>query len=188
MTSYSISGSERFSSLMNILGLAGICGVLAMALIWQVVFDEPPCPLCLLQRAAFVMVGIGLLLNMRFGPSPMHYGLILFSSLAGAFVAGRQTLLHIAPLDQGYGSPFLGLHFYTWAFVLFAVLMLWTAMMLVIDRAHVDHPQTRIPGKLIGWIAWIFFILVAANLLSTLLECGFGACPDNPVSYLWLPK
>lgn len=173
---------------MNILALAGICGVLAMALAWQVIFNEPPCPLCLLQRVAFVMVGIGLLLNLRFGASATHYGLIIFSSLAGAFVAGRQTLLHIAPLDPGYGSPFLGWHFYTWAFALFVVLMLWTATMLVIDRTLVDHPQARTSGKLVGWIAWIFFVLVAANLVSTLLECGFGACPDDPVSYLWLPK
>src|SRR5690606_1173312 len=111
------------------------------------------------------------LLNVRFGSKPVHYGLILFSSLAGAFAAGRQTLLHIAPLDQGFGSPFLGLHFYTLAFVLFAVLMLWTAMMLVIDRELVGDTQVRISGRLIGWIAWFFFVLVAANLLSTLLEC-----------------
>lgn len=188
MTSYSTPRPESFSTLMNILGLAGICGVLAMALVWQVVFNEPPCPLCLLQRVAFVMVGMGLLLNLRFGSSPMHYGLILFSSVAGAFVAGRQTLLHIAPHDQGFGSPFLGMHFYTWAFVLFAALMLWTAIMLVIDRRFADNPQTRTSGKLVSWTAWIFFMLVAANLISTLLECGFGACPDNPVSYLWLSK
>ena len=25
--------------------------------------------------------------------------------------------------------------------------------------------------------------LTALNVVSTLLECGFGACPDNPVDY-----
>jgi len=179
------SGSRRFSDGMNALGLAAVCGVLLMAFIWQVAFDELPCPLCLLQRVGFVLVGIGLLLNVRFGPSPLHYALILFSALAGAFAAGRQMLLHIGPADPGYGSPFLGLHFYTWAFVLFVLAMAWTAAMLVIDRACADAPRVRRNGPLVRAIIWLFFALVAANLVSTLLECGFGACPDDPVSYLW---
>jgi len=32
----------------------------------------------------------------------------------------------------------------------------------------------------------IFTLLVAANLLSTVLECGAGQCDDNPVRYLLL--
>ncbi|MBY9039596.1 hypothetical protein K7461_29900, partial [Pseudomonas fluorescens] len=32
----------------------------------------------------------------------------------------------------------------------------------------------------------IFALLVAANLLSTVLECGAGQCDDNPVRYLLL--
>lgn len=173
---------------MNMLGLVGICGVLLLALVWQVVFDDLPCPLCLLQRLGFVLIGIGILLNIRFGSSPLHYALILISALAGAFAAGRQVLLHIAPDDTGYGPPFLGMHFYTWAFVLFGLFMLWTAIMLVIDRAHADHPMARTHGWPARGVIWLFLVLVAANLISTLLECGFGACPDDPVSYLWWPK
>jgi hypothetical protein len=35
----------------------------------------------------------------------------------------------------------------------------------------------------------IFILLVLANLISTLLECGVGPCADDPVKYdglLWL--
>jgi hypothetical protein len=35
----------------------------------------------------------------------------------------------------------------------------------------------------------IFILLVAGNLISTLLECGIGPCADDPVKYegwLWL--
>ncbi|MGP1615420.1 MAG: hypothetical protein ACTS5Y_10250, partial [Pollutimonas bauzanensis] len=35
-------------------------------------------------------------------------------------------------------------------------------------------------------IMWLFFLLVLGNMASTMLECGFGSCPDNPASYLWL--
>jgi hypothetical protein len=38
-----------------------------------------------------------------------------------------------------------------------------------------------------GWFAkamviW-FILLVLANVLSTLLECGIGPCADDPVTY-----
>lgn len=178
--------SSPFSRGLNMLALAGICAVLGMAFLWQVAYKELPCPLCLLQRAAFVLVGIGLVLNVRFGPSPMHYGLILLSALGGAFVAGRQVLLHIAPGDPGYGSPFLGLHFYTWAFIAFVIIMVWVAVMLVIDRNASDHNSLIPMDSFTGFIMWLFFFLVAANVVSTLLECGFGPCADNPVTYLWL--
>lgn len=178
--------SSPFSRGLNMLALAGICAVLGMAFLWQVAYKELPCPLCLLQRTAFVLVGIGLVLNVRFGPSPMHYGLILLSALGGAFVAGRQVLLHIAPGDPGYGSPFLGLHFYTWAFIAFVIIMVWVAVMLVIDRNASDHNSLIPMDSFTGFIMWLFFFLVAANVVSTLLECGFGPCADNPVTYLWL--
>jgi hypothetical protein len=32
----------------------------------------------------------------------------------------------------------------------------------------------------------LFLLVVAGNLVSTLLECGVGPCADNPTSYLWL--
>src|SRR5690606_6755374 len=101
---------STFSRAINTLALLGICGVLGMAFFDQLVNNELPCPLCLLQRMAFMLIGMGLLLNIRFGPSPMHYGVILLSSLVGAVASGRQVLLHLAPGDPGYGAPFMGLH------------------------------------------------------------------------------
>jgi disulfide bond formation protein DsbB len=183
----SLSGGEsRVSRAINTLALAGVCGVLAMAFFWQLIYNDLPCPLCLLQRVGFVLVGIGLLMNVRFGPCALHYGIIVLSAVGGAFAAGRQVLLHIPPGDTGYGLPFLGMHFYTWAFVLFAALIVYAGIMLVIDRRCVDQPHSRPVSSFAYGVMWLFFILVAANVVSTLLECGFGACPDDPTSYLWL--
>jgi len=30
--------------------------------------------------------------------------------------------------------------------------------------------------------------LTALNVVSTLMECGFGACPDNPLAYELLKR
>jgi disulfide bond formation protein DsbB len=183
---YLYNDSSTGSRVLNLLALTGLCVVLLLAFIWQLAFNDLPCPLCLLQRVAFVLAGIGLLLNIRFGPSPLHYGIVILSALGGAAAAGRQVLSHIAPGDPGYGPPFLGLHFYTWAFILFVALIAYSGLMIMLKQRSSDPTTPYRVTRPAAAVMWLFFLLVLANMLSTLLECGFGACPDNPVNYLWL--
>jgi hypothetical protein len=35
---------------------------------------------------------------------------------------------------------------------------------------------------------WLVIALTAANVVTTLLECGFGACADNPLVYELLKR
>ena len=91
-------------------------------------------PLCLLQRIQFALLAVGPVLNVRFGPRPSHYALSLLVATAGAAFAMRQILLHIMPGDPGYGSALLGYHYYSWAFIGFAVAILALAAMLLFDR------------------------------------------------------
>ncbi len=174
------------SRVVNTFALLALCGVLGFAFAWQLLYHEIPCPLCLLQRVAFILTGIGLLLNVQYGPANLHYGIIILSALAGASVAARQMALHIMPGDAGYGAPFLGLHFYTWALLMFIALILYCGLMLCVDRANVQIAASRSTGPYARQVLWLFFLLALANMGSTLLECGFGACVDNPVRYLWL--
>ncbi|MEO6986350.1 MAG: disulfide bond formation protein B [Paralcaligenes sp.] len=174
------------SRVINTFALLAICGVLGFAFAWQLIYNEIPCPLCLLQRVAFILAGIGLLLNVRYGPANLHYGLIILSALAGAFVAACQMALHIMPGDAGYGAPFLGLHFYTWALLMFIALIAYCGLMLCLDRSNFQSTFSRSPGPYARQVMWLFFLLALANLGSTLLECGYGACVDNPIRYLWL--
>lgn len=185
-SNYISNDAFGLSRALNGLALAGVCAILLMAFVWQLAFNELPCPLCLLQRAAFVLIGIALILNLRFGPSSLHYAMVIASAMAGAFASGRQVLLHIAPGDAGYGSPFLGLHFYTWAFIASIAFMVFSCVMLALDRRSADQAIPRRTSRLYGALMWLFLLLVAGNVVSTLLECGFGPCADNPVSYLWL--
>ncbi len=173
--------------LQNLLGLLGVCLVLVAAFYLQLAQGELPCPLCLLQRGCFVALGIAFVLNLQFGSSPVHYGLMLVSAMVGAATSLRQILLHIAPGDRGYVSSFLGLHLYSWAFVAFSLAILYVALMLIVE-ARVDAARRRIdiPNLAERLCIWLFALLVAANLASTFLECGLGACPDNPTAYDWL--
>lgn len=175
------------SALFNALALLGITAALILAFAWQFIFNEIPCPLCLLQRVAFVLAGIGMLLNLRFGASPTHYAMVIAAALGGVVVAGRQFLLHQGPGDPGYGSTLFGLHFYTWAVIAFAALILWCALMLVLDSRTDGAAVPRRVGMLTGAIMALFLLVVLANAAGTTLQCGFGPCADNPTRYQWLP-
>jgi disulfide bond formation protein DsbB len=175
---------SRLSYGLNTLALGLISAVLAGAFIEQIVFGELPCPLCLLQRAGLIAVGLGFLLNLRFGVQPLHYGIALFGALIGASTSVRQILLHIAPGDPGFSKALFGFHMYTWSFITFVGIMLGIAFLLCLCKT--GHNERPLNTRMAGLSSLFFLLIVAANLLSTLLECGFTQCGDDPSSYLWL--
>lgn len=170
---------------LNALGLIAISGVLLAAFFEQLVFGELPCPLCLLQRVGFVIVGAGLTLNVLCGPRPSHYGLMLLGAVTGAAIALRQIALHVVPGTGGYGSPILGLHLYTWAFVVFALVVVGSGLMLLIES---QFSGSRDRSGLARFAVGLFALVVLANGVSTVLECGGGLCPDNPTEYQLLEQ
>jgi disulfide bond formation protein DsbB len=169
---------------LNALSLYAVALVLAAAFAAQPVLHELPCPLCLLQRILFATLAIGPILNIRFGPRPSHYALSLLTAVAGAIVSTRQVLLHIMPGDAGYGSALLGYHYYSWALIGFIAAIVLLAAILLFDRQFDDAATQPLSGDAFAQAAvWFVISPTALNVVSTLLECGFGACADNPVVY-----
>uniref|UniRef100_UPI003BAD59A0 disulfide bond formation protein B n=1 Tax=Stappia sp. TaxID=1870903 RepID=UPI003BAD59A0 len=175
--------SRSLETTLNALALLAIAVVLGVAFFDQLVNGELPCPLCLLQRSGFLLLAIGPVLSVARGPRASHYGVAILAGLLGAGFAMRQILLHIAPGDAGFGAPFLGLHFYTWAFVVFVVAIAACAAMLIL-RAPDEAGEAVSGGGTLGRVAVLLVILMAgANAMSTVLECGFATCPDDPQTY-----
>jgi disulfide bond formation protein DsbB len=175
---------------LNAVGLYGVALVLAIAFGAQLWLHELPCPLCLLQRIQFAMLAVGPILNIRHGPRPSHYGLSLLAALLGAAVAGRQIFLHILLGDPGFGSALFGYHYYTWAFLGFTAAIVLIAIMLLFDRPFEARVEAE-PAPTGGFVhaaVWLVIALTALNLLSTVLECGFQACPDDPKEYELLKR
>ncbi|MES2599194.1 MAG: disulfide bond formation protein B [Pseudomonadota bacterium] len=173
---------------LNALSLYGVAAVLAAAFAAQFMLNELPCPLCLLQRIMFTALAIGPILNIRFGPRPSHYALSLLAALIGAMVSTRQVLLHIMPGDAGYGSALLGYHYYTWALLGFIAAIALLSVILLFDKQF-DSTRTAPPASAFARTAvWLVIGLTALNVISTLVECGFGACADNPVVYELLKR
>ena len=174
---------ERFA---NVFALTGILTVLLMASVLQFVLHELPCPLCLLQRIGFFCMALGFLLNIRVGFHPRHYSMVLMGSLFTALVALRQVALHIVPGSGAYGDAFLGLHLYTWAFVLCMTMMGVTAILLGFKRQYKPVIYVSTSWRVCGHIMLACTIaLLLINIGSTFLECGFSACPESPTTYHW---
>lgn len=180
--------SPRPSRILNSIGLLVVCGVLIAAYAYQFVLNELPCPLCLLQRVAFVAVGYGLALNLIYGAKPHHYGIMLIAAVYGASVSIRQILLHIVPGTGAYGSPVLGMHYYTWAGISFFLVILGTAVMLLFEGQYnklKDEPSNERFGgvKLAKFAFFLLLFLAAANMVTTFVECGPLVCADPPTEY-----
>jgi disulfide bond formation protein DsbB len=79
-------------------------GLLGFGVYLEVVRGIEPCPLCIIQRLFFVLVGTGSLIAALH--NPRRFGIRLYSislglfSMGGAAVAGRQVWLQHLPPDQ----------------------------------------------------------------------------------------
>jgi disulfide bond formation protein DsbB len=175
--------TPRFAVALNALALYAIALILAVAFYFQIVLGELPCPLCMLQRIAFIALAIGPILTLRFGPRPRHYAMAIIAAVLGAAIASRQILLHIGPADPGYGSALLGYHFYTWAFISFAVAVLASAVVLLFDGQFEPMSKPLKLAPLESGAIWLVLAMAVLNVASAFLECGFGACPADPVHY-----
>ena len=173
------------SRLLNALGLILVDTVLALAFVDQLWFRDLPCPLCILQRAAFFAAGFGLALNIIFGPRPSHYAIVILGSAMGAAISTRQILLHIVPGSGSYGNDIFGLHLCTWAFIAFVLMIIGSAILLLDDRQFArTEPWSSRLNVLPLTAFMVFIVLAVCNVISTRLICGGGLCPASPGGYL----
>lgn len=187
--------SPEISRVLNAVGLLIVCAILLGGYYFQIFWGELPCPLCLLQRVGFVAVGFGLSLNLIYGPRPSHYGVMIIGALFGGSVAVRQILLHIIPGTGSYGSPILGLHYYSWAAIFSFLIIAGTALMLLFSRQFEHATDEEVTGttKFGGsnFARFAFFVLIlttATDAVSTFLECGPYVCDESPTSYKFLDE
>ncbi|WWO99756.1 MAG: disulfide bond formation protein B [Candidatus Dasytiphilus stammeri] len=174
------SHAHRVCHFINLLVLFGNNIILIMAFYYQLVWNELPCPICLLQRVGIIMISIGFFLNIIFGIRTIHYGIALLGCILTGIIAMRQVFLHILPGDLGYGSTLFNLHFYTLALLSSLLTVVVIAILLILKDSK-ESSLTLTKWEKINII--ILCILIAGNLVSTFLECGIGNCDSNPTSY-----
>ena len=171
---------------LNVATLFAFCAVMCSALLLQIFWHEPPCPLCLLQRIGLSMVMFGFMLNIIDSVQQRHYGVVLVGALFGATVALRQILLHITPGTPGFGRDLLSYHLYTWSFIIFALTILGVGILLLLLNQQVGQEEAYKPTVPARMICLLAIALVLSNVAASFMECGpYLACPDDPTGY-WL--
>lgn len=162
---------------LEIAALAGICFLLLDAFFYQLVLGELPCAFCNLIRVCFMLFGSGLLLNQVFGINPWNYVLSGLGALIGSLLSLLFMFAKALPGSIPTGSAILGLHMYTWTFMVFTAALMVCLVMAVL-YAQRDARDDGVPASskrpaLHSWVIGVFVALVAANLVSAFLQNGF---------------
>jgi len=179
--------AQRLLARLNYLYLAAmlavIAGILTAAMTLQYVNGELPCPLCLLQRVALFGVCFGIMQNFRSGFSYQNTGFSLLFAILLLIVSVRQSLLDIYPRPghEYIGSAIFGIHMPVWSIIIALCLLIAYAAKLAVlggDEHLRDHRVTSFPGldRVASVISLYVIVLCAINLVSAVLQCGFGQC------------
>jgi disulfide bond formation protein DsbB len=181
---------SRFGFSLAHFNVLAVCGVLLGAFGVQFGKGEFPCPLCSLQRMAMLLCALGpafIILRTRRGglttaDFAAGYGLSVLAAVAGATISGRQVLLHITPPDAGYGDAVLGLHLYTWAFVVFVTVLLVSGINLAFINAL--QPRDVRFGAVSAAVIGLLGLVIVGNAASMLAQEGLHwTLPDDPDRY-----
>lgn len=161
----------------------GIAGILTTAMALQYANHELPCPLCLLERVALFGVCFGVLQNFRHGFSYRNTGYSLLFTVLLLVISVRQSLLDIYPRPgHAYiGSAIFGIHMPVWSIIIALTLLIAYAVKLAIlggDEFLRDADVKAFPRikRLADAVGVYVIALVAINLISVALQCGFGEC------------
>lgn len=176
------------------LWILGYTLVIGLALLLQFGEGELPCPLCMLQRYGMIASTLGALWIVRQAQAGtlttagymQGLGLGTLGAFAGAVFGARQVMLHILPGDAGYGPPVLGLHLYSWAFITFAVVIIFTALLSVLAPAALPQAPKKgsAEARLSSAIGLVFLLVVAVNAVMIVFLEGFTwVLPDDPTGY-----
>ncbi len=163
MTSYQL---QRF---LNALVVFILSGVIIGAYVYQHIEKEDPCSLCELQRLAMISASIGFMMNLRFFIHPIHYSIVLASSLFGGAVALRQIGLHVCVGFPVFGVRIWDLELYTWSFLVFSATILATIILLFLYKTKNSEPKPSLHPYEKAVIS-LMFLVTFANVVTTLLQ------------------
>ncbi|HKY86149.1 MAG TPA: disulfide bond formation protein B [Pseudorhodoplanes sp.] len=179
--------TQRLLALLNYIYLlammAVIAGILTAAMTLQYGKGELPCPLCLLQRVALFGVCFGIMANVRGGFSYQNTGFSLLFAIFLLIVSVRQSLLDIYPRPghDYIGSAVFGIHMPVWSIIIALCLLIAFAAKLAVlggDQHLRDNDMKSFPlfARAANALSLYVIGLCAINLVSVVLQCGFGQC------------
>ena len=170
----------RVVDLVLLTVLVGLAAILTVAMGFQYIGGEIPCPLCLLQRVAMFGICFSIVRPVRGGYDARNVGVALIWSLFLLLVSVRQVLINIVarPGHAYPGSAVFGVHMPVWSVIIaFAVLLTFAATLALFDGTRLSAEAPSIISRRVGSVAALYVIaLCLINLASVIAQCGLGAC------------
>lgn len=164
--------------------------ILSIAMYMQYFLNEIPCPLCLLQRVAFLGIGYGAMMHFRGSPYIRAIGFALMFIFFLEIISLRQSLLDIYPRPghEWVGSTVLGIHMPVWSFLISLIILLFISLdMIIIEQnTRISISKYFLLNKLANILTLILIIICAINFVSVILQCGFYNCHTD--KYFLLSK
>jgi disulfide bond formation protein DsbB len=165
---------EKQISLIDCAALFGVSFTLLEAFYYQLVLGELPCAFCNLIRVGFMIFGAGLLLNLRFGADAWNYVISAIGALIGSLISLLFMFAKAPSYTTPTGSAVLGLHMYSWTFIIFTGAWIYCVVLLaLLGRTSEEKMPTLAPSRIRNAVMGLFIVLIGANLVSAFLENGF---------------
>lgn len=138
------------------------------------VMGDTPCILCWQERTAMVLVSLVALFIMRYGLKPKYIGALIFTAVYGLWGGLRHSAGHmIKDIGQGFGPAILGVHTYVWVIVVFFVILIFAAIMLILQGNKLTEPKTPLEwSKLNKFTVNTFLVIIVFNVVQALTQTG----------------
>lgn len=154
--------------------------VLCMAMYHQYFMGEIPCPLCLMQRVAFLGFAYGAMMQFMGSHRLRYVGVSLFFVFVLMVISLRQSLLDICH-TAGHvwvGSAIMHIHMPIWSFIIAVGLLFFIAFdLMFITREYnnniMEYPLLR---SIFNIMVILMIVISAINFLSTFVQCGLYNC------------
>jgi len=190
MKKYLLSGCGLLSHFFWLGIMLAVVVILSIAMYMQYFLNEIPCPLCLLQRVAFLGIGYGAMMHFRGSPYIRAIGFALIFIFFLEIISLRQSLLDIYPRPghQWVGSTVFGIHMPVWSFLISLIILLFIALDMIIVEQHTRISITKyfLLNKFANILTMLLIILCLINFISVILQCGLYNCHTD--KYLLLSQ
>lgn len=164
---------ERLRGVLSWLAIVLLVFPVGGAVWLGVAHGESPCILCWAQRTSILLIALVVLFAVRYGPRPRYVGLIVVLGAWGVFMGLRHWSLHIArDVGQGFAGSILGIHTYTWSWIIHWAVLLVGGGVLLFLRGSLSEAKNAEPGRAGRFAMALVVVMAAANALQAFVSTG----------------
>lgn len=156
--------------IFSAIGILGLCIAVGFGFYIEMFCLQVPCILCLLQRAAMLLIAIGLYWNILYGVVVSHYAFCFLATLFGLLCSLRHMALNVCKPIQETTFFFCTYRLYTWSFLTFIISFFSLILLLFAYRSTKERApywMKVVFGGLLGTV-------ISICAISSLYHRGFS--------------